>query len=58
MTTLETINLTASICSILSLVVSLVVASQVFSIKNSFNKTNQKVKGDGNTTVGGDYGKK
>jgi hypothetical protein len=54
----ETINVIASICSILSLIISLFVATQVYSIKNSFNKTNQKVKGDGNTTVGGNYGKK
>ncbi|MBK8202864.1 MAG: hypothetical protein IPK68_11260 [Bdellovibrionales bacterium] len=57
-TTIENINLAASICSILSLLVSLFVASKVYNIKDSFNKTSQKVKGDTNTTVGGDYVKK
>lgn len=49
---METLQLVAAVCSILSLLVSLFVASKIVTIGNKI-----KVKGEGNITIGGDIRK-
>ena len=49
---MEAFQLIAAICSIVSLFISIFVASKVITIGNKIN-----VKGDGNTTIGRDYKK-
>ena len=61
MTKLQVFGIIAGIASILSLMLSLFIVKQVWSIKttitlkdNSQRKTRQSAKGDGNIQIGGD----